>query len=289
MASVYISLAMADFRYLSESPQFLKWSAYRIFPVKARLGDDGPEDVAEVDNQSAALPIFHPTAFLRNLQAQILPDMKVHYCFYRHETLPLMILRILVLESPYNTRLAFQGEDGKSTNFDSSRSMYIGFPDSSPYVYISKAQTNVSFQAGEAKTLFNAVIEGIPKALSKPRERFTIRYTDLSTKNLAELIERRGPDRTPTTSSFWPRSTTSSPTGTPSWRTAPTSRRLVEDGRLEIMGGTYNEPNTNLTGAETTIRNAVYGVGSQRHVLGGEPSTAWQLDAFGHDPQFPAG
>ncbi|GLX99269.1 glycoside hydrolase family 38 C-terminal domain-containing protein [Herbidospora sp. NBRC 101105] len=77
----------------------------------------------------------------------------------------------------------------------------------------------------------------------------------------------------------------------PYWDTFPEQRaivtRLVDEGRLEIMGGTYNEPNTNLTGAETTIRNAVYGVGFQRDVLGGEPSTAWQLDAFGHDPQFP--
>jgi alpha-mannosidase len=64
-------------------------------------------------------------------------------------------------------------------------------------------------------------------------------------------------------------------------------RRLLAEGRLELMGGTYNEPNTNLTGAETTIRNAVYGIGFQRDIVGGDPATAWQLDAFGHDPQFP--
>jgi alpha-mannosidase len=64
-------------------------------------------------------------------------------------------------------------------------------------------------------------------------------------------------------------------------------RQLLREGRLELMGGTYNEPNTNLTTAETTIRNLVYGVGYQRDVLGGDPRTAWQLDAFGHDPQFP--
>jgi alpha-mannosidase len=64
-------------------------------------------------------------------------------------------------------------------------------------------------------------------------------------------------------------------------------RQLFADGRLELMGGTYNEPNTNLTSAESTIRNAIYGVGYQRDVLGGNPATAWQLDAFGHDPQFP--
>ena len=64
-------------------------------------------------------------------------------------------------------------------------------------------------------------------------------------------------------------------------------RELIRTGRVEIMGGTYNEPNTNLTGAEATIRNAVYGSGFQRDIMGADPKTAWQLDAFGHDPQFP--
>ncbi|MFA9445049.1 glycoside hydrolase family 38 C-terminal domain-containing protein [Egicoccus sp. AB-alg6-2] len=77
----------------------------------------------------------------------------------------------------------------------------------------------------------------------------------------------------------------------PYWDTFPWRRdelrQLLADGRLELMGGTYNEPNTNLTSAESTARNAVYGIGYQRDVLGGDPGSAWQLDAFGHDPQFP--
>jgi alpha-mannosidase len=77
----------------------------------------------------------------------------------------------------------------------------------------------------------------------------------------------------------------------PYWDTHPEDRadlrRFIAEGRVEIMGGTYNEPNTNLTGPETTIRNLVHGSGFQRHVLGADPATAWQLDVFGHDPQFP--
>jgi alpha-mannosidase len=77
----------------------------------------------------------------------------------------------------------------------------------------------------------------------------------------------------------------------PFWDTHPEDRadlrRLIAGGRVEIMGGTYNEPNTNLTGPETAIRNFVAGTGFQRHVLGANPATAWQLDVFGHDPQFP--
>jgi alpha-mannosidase len=64
-------------------------------------------------------------------------------------------------------------------------------------------------------------------------------------------------------------------------------RRLLAEGRLEIMGGAYNEPNTNLTDPETTVRNLVHGMGFQKHVLGADPRTAWQLDVFGHDPAFP--
>jgi alpha-mannosidase len=59
-------------------------------------------------------------------------------------------------------------------------------------------------------------------------------------------------------------------------------------GRIELVGGSYNEPNTNLTSAESTIRNAVYGVAYQREVLGGDPHAAWMLDAFGFDPAYPA-
>ena len=77
----------------------------------------------------------------------------------------------------------------------------------------------------------------------------------------------------------------------PYWDTYPEDRddlrRLVGQGRVEIMGGTYNEPNTNLTSPETAIRNFVHGIGFQRDVMGADPATAWQLDVFGHDPQFP--
>ncbi|KAA8957964.1 MAG: alpha-mannosidase, partial [Mycobacterium sp.] len=77
----------------------------------------------------------------------------------------------------------------------------------------------------------------------------------------------------------------------PYWDTHPEDRadlrRFIAQGRVEVMGGTYNEPNTNLTSPETTIRNLVHGMGFQRDVLGGDPATAWQLDVFGHDPQFP--
>ena len=62
---------------------------------------------------------------------------------------------------------------------------------------------------------------------------------------------------------------------------------FIAAGRIELVGGSYNEPNTNLTCAESTIRNAVYGIAYQRGVLGGNPRTSWMLDAFGFDPGYP--
>ncbi|HEY1839890.1 MAG TPA: NEW3 domain-containing protein [Mycobacterium sp.] len=77
----------------------------------------------------------------------------------------------------------------------------------------------------------------------------------------------------------------------PYWDTHPEDRAdlqlLIAEGRVEVMGGTYNEPSTNLVSPETTIRTLVHGFGFQRDVLGADPATAWQLDVFGHDPQFP--
>ncbi|MFV0308539.1 MAG: alpha-mannosidase [Desertimonas sp.] len=65
-------------------------------------------------------------------------------------------------------------------------------------------------------------------------------------------------------------------------------RRLIECGRVEVVGGTYNEPNSNLTTLELTRRNLEHGLRFQRDVLGATVRTAWQLDVFGHDPMFPS-
>ncbi|WP_405832259.1 glycoside hydrolase [Streptomyces sp. NBC_00105] len=78
----------------------------------------------------------------------------------------------------------------------------------------------------------------------------------------------------------------------PYWDTHPADRAelraLIAEGRVEIVGGTYNEPSTTLTSAETTVRGALHGLALHRGTLGADPRTAWQLDVFGHDPSFPA-
>ncbi len=64
-------------------------------------------------------------------------------------------------------------------------------------------------------------------------------------------------------------------------------RELIKAGRLELMGGSYNEPQSTLVSGEANIRNLIYGILYERGVWGGNPETSWQCDVFGHTPNWP--
>lgn len=203
-------LSMADLQYLYDHPQSLKWSAYRIVPLKTPTPQQAEEDAPlKIDNESLAVPRFHPSTFLQNLQDQILPDVKAHYNFDRPQNMALMVLRIFILDSPYNTNLATAAvpitsrRAATAMSFDASRTIYIAFPDGAPYVYISKSQVIGPASAGETKSLRTLVVEGVPKALSRPRERVDLEPTSLTTKNLHELLHRRGSSRMNTAGGGW--------------------------------------------------------------------------------------
>ncbi|PMD30053.1 CHL4 family chromosome segregation protein-like protein [Hyaloscypha variabilis F] len=193
-------LAMADMQYLYDHPASQKWTALKI----VRLSTDSS---APDEKEHPSIPRFHPATFLRNLQREALPDVKAHYNLDRHPTLPLLILRIFILESPYNTGLALHSAKERAT-FDASKTFYVAFPDFSPYIYISLAATpssapgSVSTSA-DNKSLRKLMLEGIPKAFSKPRDRFKLEGTSLSAKNLDALVERRGGGKTNAAGGGW--------------------------------------------------------------------------------------
>ncbi|KAL2134066.1 hypothetical protein VTI74DRAFT_1122 [Chaetomium olivicolor] len=213
-------LAIADLQHLYDHPTSQQWSAYRIVPLKPpRRPHDGDNEEegdvrTEVDRESVAVPRFHPSTFLRTLAAQVLPDVKAHYNFDAHRTLGVLVLRVWVVESPYNTGAGLQGGGngtagmGAGMGFDTARTVYVAFPDGAPYVYISKPQTTgaaAGAGGGESKSLRALLVKGIPKALSRPlqRERFTLQSTNLVTRNLAEMVERRGGGRTNFAAGGW--------------------------------------------------------------------------------------
>ncbi|KAM7217186.1 Centromere protein Chl4/mis15/CENP-N [Rhypophila decipiens] len=209
-------LAIADLQYLYDHPTSQKWTAYRIVPLKtATTAPDDDQDDAklEINKKSLLIPRFHPSTFLQSLQETTLPDVKAHYSFDRHPTLPILILRIFLLDSPYNTSLSLQSDSSSSANFDVARTIYISFPDDAPHIYISKPQTLTSSSGGgpgaggaggESKSLRTLIIDGIPKALSRPPHmRYTLKSTSLVTKNLNELLERRGAGRSNSAGGGW--------------------------------------------------------------------------------------
>lgn len=186
-------LAIADLQYLYDHPTSQKWSAYNIVPLKAPTeDDDGEVQPLEADKTSLTIPRFHPSLFLKSLQAQILPDIKAHYNLDRHKTLPLLILRIFVIDSPYNTPLSLSSNGNMDT---SSKTILIAFPDGSPNIFISKPTSTGPTGASESKSLRALLVEGIPKALSLPRQRVTLQSTSLTTRNLEGLLDRRGATR----------------------------------------------------------------------------------------------
>jgi len=182
-------LAMADMQYLYDHPASQKWTALKI----VRLN---PSE----DKKPPSIPRFHPATFLQNLQREVLPDVKAHYNLDRHSTLPLTILRIFILESPYNTTLALQS---RQKAFDSSKTFYVAFPDCSPYVYVSLAAPTIPGATADNKSFRKLMLEGIPKAFSKPRERYKLESTSLSARNLDALVEQRGGGRTNAAGGGW--------------------------------------------------------------------------------------
>ncbi|TAQ85916.1 hypothetical protein B7494_g5759 [Chlorociboria aeruginascens] len=184
-------LAMADMQYLYDHPNSQKWTALKIVRLESEDSVLNP----------AAIPRFHPSTFLQNLQREILPDVKAHYNFDRHASLPLLLLRIYILDSPYNTNLALPSST--ATTLDSTRTFYIAFPDSSPYIYVSLTTSTGPSLISDFKSLRKLTLDGIPKAFSRPRERYKLESTQLSAKNLAALVRMRGSGRTNAANGGW--------------------------------------------------------------------------------------
>ncbi|RKF63194.1 Inner kinetochore subunit CHL4 [Erysiphe neolycopersici] len=193
------ALAMADMQFLYSHPSSQNWLAWEILPLSPSSSNQHGID--------RAVPCFRPSIFLRNMQHECLPDIKVHFNIDRHVTLPLLILRVWILETPYNS--SFSLVRSGRTFLNNSLVFYIAFPDFSPYVYISSSKTlsKTSFspisKAGGSQSLRKLVMDAIPKAYSKPGERYRLRNTNFSAKSLEAIIEHWGNGRMNSASAAW--------------------------------------------------------------------------------------
>lgn len=187
-------LAMVDICYMEDHPASLRWTALEL----VRMGVDGNhgQDGRSGDG-STGLPRIHASTFLRNLQQLVAPLVKAHYHLARSVSLPLTFLRILVTNSPYQNPRQLP-----ESLADSSRVIYIAFPDSCPFVYTSissagsgPSTATTSAVGTDTRSLQRLVRDAIPKALSRPQERYNLEPTSLTAKNIQALLALRGPGR----------------------------------------------------------------------------------------------
>ena len=64
-------------------------------------------------------------------------------------------------------------------------------------------------------------------------------------------------------------------------------RRRVAEGRIEVVGGWWVEPDCNLPGGESFVRQALYGQRYLREKLGVTAATGANIDSFGHSAAIP--
>lgn len=64
-------------------------------------------------------------------------------------------------------------------------------------------------------------------------------------------------------------------------------QQLIVEGRWEVNGPMWVEPDTNLPSGESLVRQLLYGVSYCRHTLGIESKVAWLPDSFGFSAALP--
>lgn len=176
-------LAMADTLILQTHPTSQRWSAYALTPSHA---------------SAPPIPRFHPPTFLKALQRALPPDIKAHYNLDRPPGLPLLLLRVMLLDTPYATSPSLAG----------AKVVYVAFPDASPHIFLSAASSppstaTTSTKENTARDLRRTLIACLPNALSRPRARYTLASTNLSARSLEAMIALRGGGRTGKAQGGW--------------------------------------------------------------------------------------
>jgi alpha-mannosidase len=64
-------------------------------------------------------------------------------------------------------------------------------------------------------------------------------------------------------------------------------KKMVKAGRWDVVGGTYIQPDTNLTGTETLVRQFTHGQRYFKSRFGKAVTAGWQADSFGHSAGLP--
>jgi len=163
-----LQLAMAETRSILDHPTALRWGAMRF----AKPGTSA----SQIPNASAHLPHFHLQTFLLNLHRELSPLAKSHYYAHRPQKYPLTLIRLSLHQTPYTT-------PGPLAT-TSPKSLFLAFPHATPFLYLSSTS--------DSNALHDILLDAVPRALSRPDDRWEIRSTALVARSLDALISMRG-------------------------------------------------------------------------------------------------
>lgn len=203
--------AMIDLAHLEHNDTALRWSALQLVPLELEkekvnsCEESGPANKRRRLNNEGSKPQYpqiSPAAFLSALKTEISPLVKAHYHLHR---LPppnnLSLIRLHIdTTSTFSQRRSKVPRRAKVAT-DSARIMYIALPDSCPYVYVSLSGATARDLTGtqgkasakvDMAAMKKLVLEAIPKALSRPQERWALANSKLTVRSLRSLAALRG-------------------------------------------------------------------------------------------------
>lgn len=202
-------IAIVDLQFLQDHDSALRWTALKVVPIDSLEEQEIRRSavltpVERTKPVPASLkefyPSFHASTFLRNLQREIAPVVKAHFYLERLSARSLTILRLYVTDSPYASSIRPREE----TLTDSSRTLFIVFPDSCPFIYVSilgslgvskPSESSSANLAHDIMSLKKITLEAVPKAMSRPHYRYGLENTSFSAKSLSAMLNFRGPGK----------------------------------------------------------------------------------------------
>jgi central kinetochore subunit Mis15/CHL4 len=200
-------LAMIDFRHLQDNDTALRWTALKLVPLhdpenSTEHSDNSskPRKRRKLNQDPPLYPEIQPATMISTLSSEISTLVKAHY-YHQDITLTpattLPVLRLHLSSSPYT-----HPTPATTTLFlESARTLYISLPPSCPYVYValsgptSTKDTASTTTKTDIATLKHTVLSAVPKALSRPHERWSLEPTDLTARSLRAICALRGNER----------------------------------------------------------------------------------------------
>lgn len=207
----YDQLASVDFACLEDNDTSLRWTALELVPLTT--DKDGTQQqrpakrrkLEHSDNglKSPRYPDTTATIFVQNLKAHISPLVKAHYHIHRLVHLRLSVVRLYILPNSPFAPLSANIPRHRRSATDLARVVFIALPDSCPYVYVSvsgsggphkrdKKDKQALMRKIDMAATKKLILEAVPKALSRPQQRWSLQTTKLTARSLQAMSLLRG-------------------------------------------------------------------------------------------------